>query len=159
MTAAPSRCWNHPLSFAIWRSICTHISVVPSATMCRSNKVANSDWSFYEYICYSPSHRHRHDGLAAPSTAVHISLSPHLILRPSLIHRRWGAEAIWGWDIAYCFVYTCFAWDDLIVPRQVSNPPMLLGSTHHNSHNNLSTPSIIRALKPYHPWGDTVFSR
>ena len=40
MTTAPSRCWNHPLSFTIQQTNCTHISVVLSTTMCRSNKVS-----------------------------------------------------------------------------------------------------------------------
>ena len=39
-TAAPITMPQHPLLFAIWQTNSTHISVVPSTTMCRSNKVS-----------------------------------------------------------------------------------------------------------------------
>ena len=42
----------------------------------------------------------------ATDFTIHLPHSPHLIPRASLIDRRRGAEAIWGWDIA---LFTCFA--------------------------------------------------
>jgi hypothetical protein len=105
MTAAPSRCWNHPLPFAIQQTICTHISVVPSTTMCRSNKVRKY---FYEknhsplLVFASTLRRPR----STTDFTVHLPPSPHPIPRASSIDRRRGAEAIWGWDIA---LFTCFA--------------------------------------------------
>jgi hypothetical protein len=48
MTAAPSPRPNNPLSFAIRQTKRTHISVVPSMTMSRSNKVSKYQLIFYE---------------------------------------------------------------------------------------------------------------
>jgi hypothetical protein len=149
-TAAPITMPQHPLLFAIWQTNITHILVVPLTTMCRSNKVRNINWSFYEYICYSPSHRHRHDGLSAPSTAFHISLSPHSILNGEGQKRYEG-------EIYFCQLLLLAA---LNSPRHVSNPPTFRGSTithptHHLWSLCCTSLSMIHAYQGKEEWFST----
>ena len=77
--------------------------------MCRSNKVRKYQLIFLLIKNHSPSlvfastsRRPR----GATDFTIHLPPSPHPIPRVSLIDRRRGAEAIWGWDIA---LFTCFA--------------------------------------------------
>ena len=136
MTAAPSsRCWHYPLQFAIWRTICTHILVVPLTTMCRSNKVSKYQLIIFwikithHRLCWC---RH-HDGLGATDFTVHLPLSPQLTSGASLIHRRQRAATIWRWDVVFTNMFSL-----LILSHLVKFDSSVRCATHHTSHTNLN---------------------
>ena len=84
----------------------------------------------------------------ASDFTVHIPLSPHLTTGASLIHRRRGAEVIWGWGIAlFMFCLRCF---DLTSTSFKSADASWLDPSHYHPHYH-PTPTTISTLKYIFP--------
>ena len=117
---------NHPLRFATRKSSCTHITAIPSTTLCRSYKV--SEYQFSTTLCisykvseYQLTYYQSHLSLTTACCRIDITTAsqqrelhlPHQPLtfpipRTSLLHQWQRGAAIWGWDIV--FIIVCFAW-------------------------------------------------
>jgi hypothetical protein len=138
---------NHPLRFATRKSSCTHITAIPSTTLCISYKVSEYQLTYYQSHLSLTTACCRIDiTTASQQRELHLPHQPLTfpIPRTSLLHQWRRGAAIWGWDIVFisvfCLMFLTHLQNIRIVwclsclippirpPTPTSNPTRLLGA-------------------------------